>query len=72
MAFVRGVIERGGERELAAMFVHEHDLPTPAEVDAPGLWIARVNLPADETATDDAPDEASPQDSGEGAAPEAG
>ena len=47
-AFVRGVIERGGERELAAMFVHEHDLPTPAEVDAPGLWIARVNLPVEE------------------------
>jgi putative hydrolase len=44
-AFVRGVVERGGDSELAKLFVIEANLPTPAEVDAPGLWIERVNLP---------------------------
>jgi uncharacterized protein (DUF2342 family) len=44
-AFVRGVLERGGESELAKLWVIEANLPTPAEVDAPGLWIERVNLP---------------------------
>jgi len=44
-AFVRGVIERGGDVELAKLWTVEENLPTPAEVDAPGLWIARVNLP---------------------------
>jgi putative hydrolase len=54
MAFVKGVLERGGESELAKLWVVEANLPTPAEVDAPGLWIERVNLPPmpDEPATD--------------------
>jgi uncharacterized protein (DUF2342 family) len=43
-AFVLGVLERGGESELAKLWVVEANLPTPAEVDAPGLWIERVNL----------------------------
>ena len=43
--FVKGVLERSGERELAKLWVVEANLPTPAEVDAPGLWIERVNLP---------------------------
>ena len=46
-AFVRGVLDRGGHGELARLWVAEANLPTPAEVDAPGLWIERVNLPAD-------------------------
>jgi putative hydrolase len=46
-AFVRGVVERGGDTELGKLWTSEANLPTPAEVDAPGLWIARVNLPAD-------------------------
>ncbi len=44
-AFITGVLERGGESELAKLWVVEPNLPTPAEVDAPGLWIERVNLP---------------------------
>jgi putative hydrolase len=44
-AFVNGVLERGGQSELAKLWVVEANLPTPAEVDAPGLWIERVNLP---------------------------
>jgi putative hydrolase len=46
-AFVTGVLERGGESELAKLWVVEANLPTPAEVGAPGLWIERVNLPID-------------------------
>ena len=46
-AFVRGVLERGGERDLAKLWVVEANLPTPAELDAPGLWIERGNLPPD-------------------------
>jgi putative hydrolase len=51
-AFVRGVLERGGQRELARLWVSAASLPTPAEVDAPGLWIERVNLPFDELRTE--------------------
>lgn len=47
LAFVQGVLERGGDSELAMLFVRETSLPTPAEIDAPGLWIERVNLPID-------------------------
>lgn len=49
VAFVRGVLERGGESELAKLWVVEANLPTPPELEAPGLWIERVNLPVDES-----------------------
>jgi putative hydrolase len=51
-AFVRGVLERGAERELASLFVVPANLPTPAEIDAPGLWIERINLPPAEQTSD--------------------
>ncbi|MGA0064532.1 MAG: zinc-dependent metalloprotease [Ilumatobacteraceae bacterium] len=41
-AFVHGVIERGGREALGRMFASVNGLPTPAEIGAPGLWIARV------------------------------
>jgi uncharacterized protein (DUF2342 family) len=41
-AFVRGVLERGGPTALAQVWRDERSLPTPAEVDAPGLWLARL------------------------------
>ena len=44
-AFVSGVVERGGDDALAQLFVSERELPTPAELDAPGLWLARLDLP---------------------------
>ena len=49
--FVRGVLDRSGESDLAKLWVVEANLPTPAELDAPGLWMERVNLPpmSDET-----------------------
>ena len=43
-AFVQGVIERAGTDALARLWTDELDLPTPAEVDAPGLWLARIGL----------------------------
>ncbi len=44
-AFVRGVLERGGKPALQRLWQSERELPTPAEVDAPGLWLARIDLP---------------------------
>jgi uncharacterized protein (DUF2342 family) len=44
-AFVRGVMERAGEDGLARLVNDERALPTPAEVDAPGLWLERIDLP---------------------------
>ena len=43
-AFVDGVVERAGEEGLARLWSELQTLPTPAEVDAPGLWLERINL----------------------------
>jgi putative hydrolase len=48
-AFVSGVLDRAGPRGLERLWRSERELPTPAEVDAPGLWLARIDLPADDT-----------------------
>jgi putative hydrolase len=40
--FVKGVLERGGD--INRLFMSPEDLPTPNEVDAPGLWLARIDL----------------------------
>lgn len=45
--FVAGVLDRSGEVQLAKMWTEAATLPTPAEIDAPGLWLARLDLPAD-------------------------
>jgi putative hydrolase len=42
--FVDGVVERSAEA-LPRLWASERELPTPAEVDAPGLWLARIDLP---------------------------
>jgi putative hydrolase len=42
--FVHGVLERAGDDALARLWSDEQHLPTPAEVDAPGLWLARIDL----------------------------
>jgi len=46
-AFVAGVLGRSGELDLARLWVDEKHLPTPAELAAPGLWLARINLGAE-------------------------
>jgi putative hydrolase len=43
-AFVKGVVERAGEDGLAPLWRSERELPTPAEVAAPGLWLARIEF----------------------------
>jgi putative hydrolase len=42
--FVEGVIERAGDDGLRRLWAGAANLPTPAEVDAPGLWLARLDL----------------------------
>ena len=44
-AFVRGVVERAGEEALGRLWASARELPTPAELAAPGLWLARIDLP---------------------------
>ena len=44
-AFVAGVVERAGPEGLDRIWRSDRELPTPAEVDAPGLWLARIDLP---------------------------
>lgn len=46
-AFIDGIVERAGEAGLDRLWRSEAELPTPAEVDAPGLWLARIELPAE-------------------------
>jgi putative hydrolase len=43
-AFVLGVVERAGEEGLARLWHSERELPTPPELEAPGLWLARIDL----------------------------
>jgi putative hydrolase len=47
-AFVDGVVERAGAGSLDRLWSDELNLPTPAEVDAPGLWLERIDLPRTE------------------------
>ncbi len=44
-AFVTGVVERSGPEGLTPLWTDKRALPTPNEVDAPGLWLARIELP---------------------------
>jgi putative hydrolase len=44
-SFVSGVIERAGEDGLSKLWASTRNLPTPSEVDAPGLWLERISLP---------------------------
>jgi putative hydrolase len=43
-AFIDGVVERDGESALTLMLNDPESLPTPNEVDAPGLWLARLEV----------------------------
>ncbi len=44
-AFVQGVVDRAGENGLATLFTEVDAMPTPNEIEAPGLWLARVADP---------------------------
>ena len=43
-AFVHGVVDRAGEEGLARLWRGPATLPTPAEIDAPGLWLERISF----------------------------
>jgi putative hydrolase len=57
-AFVDGVIERGGDDAIARLWHSARELPTPNEIVAPGLWLARIEIE-----DPPAPDLGSPDDS---------
>ena len=44
VSFIDGVVDRVGSMGLDRLWVDESNLPTPSEVDAPGLWLARLDL----------------------------
>jgi uncharacterized protein (DUF2342 family) len=46
-AFVTGVLERSGPEGLTRLWESATTLPTPSEVDAPGLWLERLKLQDD-------------------------
>ena len=41
--FISGILERAGDEGLGRLWRSERELPTPAEVDAPGLWLERIS-----------------------------
>jgi putative hydrolase len=47
-AFCAGVIERAGADGLNRLWERASMAPTPNELDAPGLWLARIELDLDE------------------------
>jgi putative hydrolase len=47
VAFCAGVVERAGDDGLDRLLEGEEFLPTPAELEAPGLWLARLELETD-------------------------
>jgi uncharacterized protein (DUF2342 family) len=51
-SFISGVLERAGDEGLAKLWLSETNLPTPSEVDAPGLWLERISLPELDTPPD--------------------
>ncbi len=49
VAFCRGVVERSDDTldQLNRLWSDESMVPTPAELQAPGLWLARIDLPTE-------------------------
>jgi putative hydrolase len=44
VAFGRGVVERGGLEQLNRLWTSREMMPTRSELEAPGLWLARIDL----------------------------
>jgi len=45
--FVNGILERSGAEGMRALYKGVEYLPTSAELDAPGLWLARIEFTKD-------------------------
>jgi putative hydrolase len=43
-AFIDGIVQRADESALASLWDDPEHLPTASELDAPGLWMARVGI----------------------------
>jgi len=43
-AFIQGIVERQGAEALPQLLQAADNLPTPNEIDAPGLWLARLEM----------------------------
>ncbi|MFZ9565408.1 MAG: zinc-dependent metalloprotease, partial [Ilumatobacteraceae bacterium] len=43
-SFVDGVVQRSGADGLTPLYGGAENLPTPAEIEAPGLWLARLEI----------------------------
>jgi uncharacterized protein (DUF2342 family) len=43
-AFIRGILERTTPDQVLDLLRRSDALPTPAEIDAPGLWLARLEI----------------------------
>jgi uncharacterized protein (DUF2342 family) len=46
--FISGVVDRAGEDGLHRLWESARTLPTPAEIDAPGLWLERISFDEDD------------------------
>lgn len=44
-AFIAGVVDRAGRSALEQLWASAEALPTPNELDAPRLWLARLDIP---------------------------
>jgi uncharacterized protein (DUF2342 family) len=42
--FIGGAVDRVGEHSVTDAFRRPQALPTPAELEAPGLWLARLDV----------------------------
>ena len=47
-AFIDGIVDRADESALSLLWSEAEHLPTASELDAPGLWMARVGIEARE------------------------
>ena len=43
-SFIAGIVDRAGEEALGQLWLNTESLPTPNEIDAPGLWLARMGI----------------------------
>ncbi|MGA0117251.1 MAG: zinc-dependent metalloprotease [Ilumatobacteraceae bacterium] len=43
-SFIDGVVERADAQALQALLTNPENLPTPNEIEAPGLWLARLEV----------------------------
>lgn len=52
--FVDGIVARADDQVLTTLWADATTLPTPAELDAPGLWLARMGIETDDVELGDA------------------